>query len=466
MAAKDDVLYAARIPIFPRSVQGAFRRFKTVVLLLAYGIYFALPWIPWERANAPAQSVVFDLEHQRFYLFNLIVHAQEIFLLAGVLMLFALSLFLVTGLFGRVFCGYFCFQTLWTDAFMFIERLVQGERPARIRLAKAAWGTEKLAKVGLTHLLWLLFAFWTGLTFTLYWGDARELSWAILTGTASYPAYFTTLLLTLTTYTMAGLAREQVCTYMCPYARFQAVMFDSNTLTVSYDRARGEGRAGRSKPLSGLKSKSDREQKGVGDCIDCGYCVQVCPTGIDIRNGLQYQCISCGLCVDACNTIMDRLDWPRGLVRYSSENAVSGKKRRLFKLQSVGYAIAIIIVGGFLTFGVMNKSEMEMRVRQVRQPLFVILSDGTIQNSYQIKVSNNTEQPMRIDLSLRGLPDAELDLGGQLGEQLELAPEQSLRLKARIKLPPQNSGQSAFDFVLSFGDSENSVIRPAVFYAP
>jgi len=329
--------YQARIAIYPRSVKGRFRTLKWGILALAYAVYFLLPWMRWHRDYGAAQAVLFDIPGRRFYLFDLIVYPQDIFWLAGFLMIAAMLLFLVTGLAGRVFCGYFCFQTLWTDVYMLFERLVQGERPARIRLSKQPWGAEKILKLGTTHALWLLTAFATGLTFTLYWADAPTLFVEFFTGEAPFPAYATTVFLTVTTYVMAGLAREQVCTYMCPYARFQSVMFDRDTLIVSYDDKRGEGSAGRAKVAAGLKSRDERQARGVGDCIDCGYCVQVCPTGIDIRNGLQYQCIHCALCVDACDTIMDKMNWPRGLIRYTSENALEGKPTRLLKLKNIGY---------------------------------------------------------------------------------------------------------------------------------
>ena len=280
-------LYEARKSIFPRSVKGRFRNLKWSILLVAYSVYFLLPWMRWERVAGPDQAVLFDLVGRKFYLFGLTVYPQDIFWLAGFLMLAAYLLFFVTGIAGRVFCGYFCFQTLWTDVFVLVERLVQGERPARIRLSKQPMNSEKLLKLGSTHALWLLVAFATGLSFVLYWGNAPELIVDFFTGRAPFAAYATALFLTATTYVMAGLAREQVCTYMCPYSRFQSAMFDKDTLIVSYDSKRGEGRKGRAKLGKGLKLREARDAAGAGDCIDCGYCVQVCPTGIDIRNGLQ-----------------------------------------------------------------------------------------------------------------------------------------------------------------------------------
>ncbi|MEJ2630403.1 MAG: cytochrome c oxidase accessory protein CcoG [Acidihalobacter sp.] len=444
-------LYRARTAIHPRSVSGRFRNAKYAVLALAYGVFFLLPWLRWSRDVGPQQALLFDLPARRFYVFDLVVHPQEIFWLAGLLVIAALLLFFVTGVAGRVWCGYFCFQTLWTDVYMLIERLVQGEQPARIRLAKAPWGMAKLFKLALTHVLWLAVAFATGLTFTLYWADAPALVGHFFTGQAPFPAYATTLLLTVTTYVFAGLAREQVCTYMCPYARFQSVMFDRDTLIVSYDRARGEGANGRYKPDRELKERETRQAAGHGDCIDCGYCVQVCPTGVDIREGLQVECIHCALCVDACDGIMDTLGWPRGLVRYTSQNALEGRRTRLLKPKTLGYGVVLLIATALLIGSVAGHPDIDVSVRQTRNPLSVTLSSGEVQNRYTIKVDNTSGRPLRLRLVLDGLPGAhmtvlpspELHLRPEarraLYVKVRLAPEpgQARRLKFRFRLQPQ-----------------------------
>lgn len=426
--------FQERIEIFPRSVKGRYRSIKTAILVLAYTVYFLLPWLRWTRDIGPEQAVLFDIEARRFYIFDLVVYAQDIFWLAGLLVIGAFLLFFVTGLAGRVFCGYFCFQTLWTDVFVFIERLVQGERNARIKLAQAPWSNEKLIKMGLTHFLWLLVAMLTGLSFTLYWGDAPELIVQMISGDAPFAAYATTLFLTLTTYVMAGLAREQVCSYMCPYARFQAVMFDSDTLIVAYDENRGERENGRQKPKKGLMTSAERDNAGVGDCIDCGYCVQVCPTGIDIRNGMQYQCTSCALCIDACNTIMTSIKFPIGLIKYSSEHALEGKKTQLFKAKNIGYAITLIASIVALVWSVATRTDTEMLVRQIRQPLSVTLSDGRIQNRYDIKINNKTTKPVVYRISIEGLDGAELDVGKFT--DVHLAAQHSVKLNAKVRMSP------------------------------
>ena len=463
-----EVSFQERIEIFPRSVKGRYRSIKTGILILAYSVYFLLPWLRWEREVGSDQAILFDIEGRRFYIFDLVVYAQDIFWLAGLLVIAAFLLFFVTGLAGRVFCGYFCFQTLWTDVFIYIERLVQGERNARIKLSQAPWSNEKMIKMTLTHFLWVLVSLLTGLSFTLYWGDAPELLLQMLTGHAPFAAYATTLFLTITTYVMAGLAREQVCTYMCPYARFQAVMFDSDTLIVAYDEKRGERETGRKKPAKGLMTSAERDNASVGDCIDCGYCVQVCPTGIDIRNGMQYQCTSCALCIDACNTIMTSIKFPTGLIRYSSEHALEGKKTHFFKAKNIGYAVTLVATIILLVWSIATQSDIEMLVQQIRQPLSVTLSDGRVQNRYDIKINNKTNKPVKYRISIEGIKDAELDMGKF--SEIKLSAEHSVKLIAKVRVSPVDVSRSntKFNFVINSIDSKvkRKVVQQNVFYVP
>ncbi|MBD3669891.1 MAG: cytochrome c oxidase accessory protein CcoG [Gammaproteobacteria bacterium] len=467
-AGHDQDLYKKRIPIFPRSVKGKFRSLKWSILFLAYGVYFLLPWLRWEREVGPQQAILFDIEGRRFYIFDLVVYAQDIFWLAGFLIIAAWLLFFVTGLAGRVFCGYFCFQTLWTDVFMLLERLIQGERPARIRLFKSDWDANKVFKIGLTHISWIGVAFLTGLSFTLYWGDAPELVSQMVTGDAPFPAYATTLFLTLSTYVMAGLAREQVCTYMCPYARFQSAMFDRDTLIVAYDESRGEGRKGRQKLTKALKDIDVRHEQGYGDCIDCGYCVQVCPTGIDIRDGLQYQCITCALCIDACNEIMDSVGYPRGLIRYTSDKVLQGEKTRIFKLKNIGYVVAILATSIALVWSVATRDVLELAVNQIRQPLAQTLADGRVQNSYELKISNKGTHTTRYRITTEGIDFGELDLANF--DEVSIAPEKNLRVMARIRANPATVEQSKtlFHFVVTpLNQTElKPVEHEAWFYIP
>ena len=455
----------ARIPIYPRSVKGRFRRLKWAILIFAYGTYFLLPWLRWERAGVADQAVLFDIASRRFYIFDLVIHPSEIFWLAGFLVIAAMLLFFVTGIAGRAFCGYFCFQTLWTDVFIKIERLVQGERPARIRLDKAGWDASKLFKKGLTHLLWLSVALLTGVTFVLYWGNAPELLPQLFTGAAPFAAYATVLFLTSTTYVMAGLAREQVCTYMCPYARFQSAMFDKDTLIVAYDKKRGESQQGRAKLAKGQKTEQQRHQQGYGDCVDCGFCVQVCPTGIDIRDGIQIECISCALCIDACDNIMDSLGWPRGLISYDSERNQEGGKTRLFTFKNIGYAASLLIATTALVWSIVTSSTLDVAVQQVRQPLYVILSDGQIQNSYMLKLNNKNQTPLILSISIQGLDNAELDMGRMSAINMEA--DQSLQIRLRVRMSRNNNqAQIPFKFAIEAAGSDQHITVPAFFSMP
>ncbi len=453
-------------PIHPRSIKGRFRTLKYAALALAFGVYFGFPWLRWMRDIGPDQAVLFDIDGRRFYLFNLIVHPQDMFWLAGILMIAALLLFFVTSVAGRVFCGYFCVQTLWTDTFMRIEHWIQGERPARLRLEKQPWNGEKIVKKGLTHLIWLSIAFVTGITFTLYWGNAPEMVGHFFSFEASFAMYATTAFLTLMTYLMAGLTRENVCFYMCPYSRFQSAMFDSDTLIVSYDFNRGEGDKGRAKLGRGKKTLEERSEQGMGDCIDCGYCVQVCPVGIDIRDGAQAECIHCALCVDACDAIMATTGWDKGLIRYTSENDLTGKKTRFFKPRSIIYALALLGCVGLLSWSVSSQTLLDVAIRQIRQPLFVTLSDGRIQNSYEVKVNNKTTTEQRFNLLALGLEGAELNMGRM--KEVVLEPDSSLRFVVRVRMPRGNQYKSQnFQFqLISTENSDLQNTRPAMFYRP
>ncbi|MEW5837946.1 MAG: cytochrome c oxidase accessory protein CcoG [Pseudomonadota bacterium] len=452
---EEETLYQKREPIHPRSIQGRFRTFKSSMLIMAFAIFYFLPWLRWDHGGAATQAVLFDLPARRFYIFDLIIHPQDIYWLAGILIIFAWFLFFVTSIVGRAFCGYFCFQTLWTDAFMFIERWIQGDRPAQIKLDKMPWNAEKITRKGLTWLAWLAFAWWTAFTFTAYWVDAPTLFVEYFQGAAPSAAYFTILLLTAITFVVAGFVREQVCFYMCPYARFQAVMFDKETLIPTYDYTRGEGEHGRAHLGRELKTREDRAAKGHGDCIDCGLCVQVCPTGIDIRNGLQIGCINCGLCIDACDEIMDKQKWPRGLIRYASEVEIETKQKpHLLKPKSIGYAAAILVVAASLVYGVLNQAKMDFSVAQVRSPLAVMMSDGRVQNSYEIKINNKLTRPLHLDIGLQDLPKGELEIAGT-SKEVVVPTDGYVNVLVRVKQPMTKRGeQQKFAFVLRDKDGE------------
>lgn len=446
-------LYQKHIPIFTRSVRGKFRNFKTAVMLLAYSVYFLLPWLPWARNSAADQAVLFDLTSRRFFIFDLIVYPQDIFWLSLLLFIAAAFLFFATGLIGRAWCGYFCFQTLWSDLYILIERMIQGERPARMRLYKQPWNAEKILKLGSSHALMILVAFWTGITFACYFSYAPDFVRDFFTGRAAEVGYFTVLLLTITTYVAGGLAREQVCTLMCPYARFQGVMYEPDTLAVSYDVRRGEGEKGRIAPAKGLKTREERLTQGHGDCIDCGFCVQVCPTGIDIRNGLQYQCISCGLCIDACNNIMDSMGFPRGLIRYDSERNLESEnphepRLEWKRLKVIGYAMALLIMTSVLFYNIGSREDTDVSVQQVRQPLYVILSDGTVRNRYMVHIVNKTEQEQTYKLGVRGIPETALDMGSI--PEIKVRAGKDLRVNVKVNLSRDIANKTkSFEFVVT-----------------
>lgn len=461
-------LYAKRVAPVPRSIKGVFRTFKTSVLWLGFIVYFLLPWLPWSRNDAPAQAVLFDIPGRRYMMFDFVVYPQDIFWLSMLLFIAAVVLFFATSLVGRAFCGYFCFQTLWTDAYIWIEHFFQGERPARLKLARQPWSDrQKLIKVGLTRVAWVLVSFWSALTFVLYFGYAPELIVSIFSGTAPAAAYITTLALTVSTYLAAGVLREHVCTFICPYGRFQSAMYDPETLTAHYDRKRGEGPAGRIAARAGLRALEERQAKGHGDCIDCGLCVQVCPVGIDIRDGLQAACISCGLCVDACNSIMDKMAYPRGLVRYDSETnlnkPVPAKPFLDWKrLKVIGYGVSIVLMTAYLFYDIQHRHSFEHSIQQVRSPLYVVLSDGNIRNRYQIRLTNISGAPESYSIEARGLPDGALSIGNF--QTVAIRNGKSVIVQASVELTPEVADRiSEFEFVIRNTKGE-IVVDPARFF--
>ncbi len=461
--------YDKATPIVTRSVKGRFRTFKSAVLVLAYAVYFGLPWLPWSRHDAASQAVMFDLDGRRFFIFDLVVFPQNVFWLSILLFIAAVILFFATTLIGRAFCGYFCFQTLWTDLFIWVEQFIQGERPARLRLKKQAWNAEKISKVGATHLVWLLIAFWTGMTFVLYFGYAPDLLHRFFTGEIATAAYVGVIGLMLSTYAAAAFMREQICAYVCPYGRFQSVMYEPETLAVAYDVRRGEGEQGRVSPKGDLKLRDVRQAQGHGDCIDCGFCVQVCPAGIDIRDGLQYRCISCGLCIDACNNIMDSMGYPKGLIRYDSEANLALAEPKpphisWKRWKVAGYLTAILLMTGGLMYSISQRTDFEVSVQQVRQPLFVILSTGEIRNRYQIRITNKTDHEVTYSISAKDLPPQALDLGAM--QNVKVRSGKSVIVQTSVKLQPELAEKyKHFEFVIqSLTNPADRTTEDANFY--
>lgn len=387
-------LYASRKKIYVKEIKGFFQRIRNVSLLALMGMYFLFVWLTLD-----GQPLIhFDLPEREFHLYGMTFFPKDFFLLSAMLIISAFGLFFVTTLFGRVWCGYTCPQTVWTFVFMWIEEKVEGGRNKRIKLDKSPNNREKLTKKGIKHALWLLVAFATGVTFVGYFYPIRELLADFFTLQANGWAYFWVGFFTVATYLNAGWMREQVCLYMCPYARFQSVMFDPNTRIVSYDPNRGEPRGKRKKGV-------DPAELGLGDCIDCEQCVQVCPTGIDIRDGLQYECIGCALCIDACDQIMDRMDYPRGLIRYTTENELEGKQSKLLRPRTFGYGAVMVLMISAVIYIIANRVPAQMDVLRDRGALYNFNGQGRIENSYTVKIQNMSEVPQTFNLSVKGLED-------------------------------------------------------------
>lgn len=407
---KPSRFFAKREKVYPRTVKGRYRTLKWVAMAVTLAIYYLAPLIRWDRGpNAPDQAILIDIPHRRAYWFLIEIWPQEVYYLTAILIFAAIALFFVTSLLGRVWCGYFCPQTVWTDLFYAVENWIQGDRNARMRLDKAPWTFTKVWKKFATHAVWLLIALSTAGAFVFYFNDAPTL-WRQIFALDVSPAVLGFMAgLTGSTYLMAGFAREQVCTYMCPYARFQAAMFDKNTMIIGYDADRGE--------LRGSHKKGE-SWEGRGHCIDCTACVQVCPVGIDIREGLQMECIACGLCVDACNDIMDKIDLPRGLIRYDTEQNVDNRRAgkpeetRVFRPRSLYYMALLTAIAGLVLYGQVTRKPFELHAMHSRNPLYVRLSDGQVSNGYEIKILNKTHNDATFALSLDGLPEYTIEMRG------------------------------------------------------
>jgi cytochrome c oxidase accessory protein FixG len=405
-------LYAASTKIHPRSVKGIYRRIKTRIVLGLLTFAAIIPWLRWDRGpNSPDQAVLFDFVGMRGYFLNTQIWPQEFYFLTGILVVAAIGLFLVTALYGRLWCGFGCPQTIWTDIFVWVERQVEGDRNARIKLDRAPWSAGKVAKRTLKHALWIAVSELTAGTFVFYFTDAPTASRALLNGSAGPVLYGFFLFFTLSTYVMAGFAREQVCLYMCPWPRFQGAMIDQHTIIVGYDRNRGEGRA---------HAKVGESFEGRGHCVDCRMCVQVCPVGIDIRDGLQMDCIGCGLCVDACNGIMERFGLPPNLVGWralSHESSVKPKPRVSWRerprLIAYGAILAVTVLA--MAVGGASRQMLDLNVLHDRSPVSVLLSDGSVRNDYTVKVINRERDGRLIRLDVHGQAGAAISVLGQDG---------------------------------------------------
>lgn len=403
-------LYADRQKIHPRIVKGTFRTWKSRMLWVFLAIYHFSAWIRWDRGpNQPDQAILFDLPGRRAYIFWIEIWPQEVYYLTGLLILAAVTLFAAAAIAGRVWCGFACFQTVWTDLFMKVEEFFEGDRNKRMRLDKAPMSIDKITKRGLKHGVWLLISFFFAMSFLWYFNDAPTITKEIFTGQIGGWTLVTLLVLMGMTYIMAGFAREQVCFYMCPYGRFQGVMTDEDSLLVTYEAWRGEPRG---------KPGKNRDFSNRGHCVDCSMCVQVCPTGIDIRDGQQMECIGCGLCIDACNDIMEKFDLPKNLISYDSyTNMVAreqgkGKQVHLIRPRTIYYAVILAVVAAVIMISLSLRDRLEVNIIRDRAPLFVNLSDGGIRNGYTYKILNMEAETNSYELTVEGLDGVSMNMIG------------------------------------------------------
>ena len=393
--------------IYPMATHGLFRRIKWGLLFLTLGVYYFLPFIRYDRGpDAPGQAVLVDMEGRRAYFFFIEIWPQEVYYLTGLLIIAALALFLMNAIAGRIWCGYLCPQTVWTDLFLWVERKVEGDRRERIALDKEPWTAGKITKRATKHFLWVMIAWWTGGAWVLYFNDAPTLVYQLATFQAPMIAYIWIGILTATTYLLAGFMREQVCIYMCPWPRIQAALTDEKALNVTYRWDRGE-------PRGSLKQNKALEAQGMpaGDCVDCYQCFQVCPTGVDIRGGLQLDCIQCGLCIDACDNIMTKIGKPTGLIGYDTDEniqrRIEGKEPTydIVRPRTVIYAAIIVIVGAIMLYALLTRSFSDISVVHDRNPIFVTQSDGTVRNGYSVRLSNKRHHLRNFILHIEGMPE-------------------------------------------------------------
>ena len=452
-------LYASHKKIYPRTVQGLFARWRWVFVVLTQLLFYGLPWLEWGQR----QAVLFDLGSRRFYIFGLVLYPQDFIYLTGLLVISALSLFLFTAVAGRLWCGYACPQTVYSELFMWIERKIEGDRAARMRLDEGEFSLEKLVKKWYKHLVWIGLSIWTGFTFVRYFTPIRELVMEFFTTHMSAWELFWVFFYGFATYGNAGFMREQVCKYMCPYARFQSAMFDHDTLIVTYDPERGEPRGARSR-------KADISQLKLGHCVDCTLCVQVCPTGIDIRQGLQYECIGCGACIDVCDEVMDKMNYPRGLIRYATQNALNNRWtssqmwRRVLRPRVLIYTSLLGLITLGLLLSLMLRTPLKVDVVRDRASLARITEVGTLENVYRLQVMNATEEAQNYQLQVRGLENIQI----KTETQVSVEPAQSRWVVVRLDIPygSATSGSHPIWFEISSEADSARVTEKSVFLVP
>jgi cytochrome c oxidase accessory protein FixG len=443
--------YVSEAKIYPRGVNGRLQRFRHAAVLWLLGMFYLVPWLRWDGR----QAVLFDLPARKFHVFGLTFWPQDFPFLALLLVIAALALFFFTALAGRLWCGYACPQTVWTEVFLLMERWTEGRRLERMRLDAAPWSLHKLMRKGSKHLLWAVFALWTGLTFVGLFTPIDDLTARLATIRWGRWEMFWVLFYGLATWGNAGFLREQVCKYMCPYARFQSAMFDRNTLVITYDNQRGEPRG---------PQRRHAEGQQAGDCVDCTICVQVCPTGIDIRNGLQYECIGCGACIDGCNEVMDKIGRPHGLVRYSTQNAIDGKRTRILRPRIVIYGALLLVLCGAWLWGVTHRSPFLVEVLRDRNALYRIAGDGTVENTYTVKIVNKTDQPAVFHLELIEQPDGATLRG--VPEQITAPASEVIAVPMMVAAPDGTAGRHTLRMVIRAEGSDAVKEVASSFFAP
>ncbi len=460
-------LYAPRNKIYPQYVTGTFRRVKWALLFVTLGIYYLLPFVRWDRGpNAPSQAVLIDFPGRRFYFFFIEIWPQEVYYLTGLLILAAMALFLMNAIAGRVWCGYLCPQTVWTDLFQTIERWTEGDRREHLQRDAQPWTLDRLARAGTKHFLWLMIAWWTGGAWILYFADAPTIVRELATFQAPPIAYVFIGLLTFTTYALAGWMREQVCVYMCPWPRIQAALTDEYALNVTYRYDRGE-------PRESLKKATSLHQHGLpaGDCIDCLQCVHVCPTGVDIRNGPNLGCIQCGLCIDACDAVMEKIGRPSRLIAYDTDVNIKRRQEgqkpfyRIVRTRTVLYAVIIALVSAVMTYTFATRRNDAVSVIHDRNPLFVRLSDGSLRNAFAVRILNKSLDTKSFVLKVSGLADADVEVIGSAARSggdpvIEVGPDQSREVRVLVtehqRLAPQTSVPLTFTIVPATGGTAAS----------
>jgi len=454
-------MYAAREDIFPREIEGRYATLRRACVWLTQILFYGLPWLNLHGR----QAVLFDLASRKFYLFGLVFWPQDFIYLAALLIVCAYGLFLVTAVAGRVWCGFACPQTVYTEIFLWIERRIEGSRSSQLRLARQPWNREKIARKGAKHLAWALVALWTGFTFVGYFTPVRSLGGAVAGFGLGPWETFWILFYGFATYGNAGWLREQVCKYMCPYARFQSAMFDRDTLIVTYDGARGEPRHGR------RKGEAQPTTANSGDCIDCSQCVQVCPVGIDIRKGLQYECIGCAACVDACNGVMDKIRRPRGLIRYATENGLVLKldageiRARVLRPRVLVYSAVLVALVGAMSASLALRNPLKLDVIRDRGAMGREVDDGRIENVYRLQVMNTSEQPLRLNVSASGMPSATV-VDDRIIE-IDGTTTRAVPVRVRIDQGAGTPGANRIEFTLQSLDDPNlRVTEGAAFIVP